>query len=79
MKKANLSDFRRNLREYITYVKRGETIEIQDHNVPIARLTHIDAPKTNKTKLGIGKGSIIFKGDILSAIMEDNWEIRSTD
>lgn len=77
MKKANLSVLRSKLKEYVTYVKKGESIEIQDRNVSIARIVPFVKQQKNKTKLGLGKGTVVFKGDIIEPIMEKDWEVLS--
>jgi prevent-host-death family protein len=74
MKKVNLSELRSNLREYVACVKNGESVEIQDRNIPVAHIIPLNISKKNKTKLGAGKGTVKFYGDILSSIMEDSWE-----
>lgn len=44
MKHATVSKFRNNLSRYLREVRRGETIEILDRDVPVARLVAIPLP-----------------------------------
>jgi antitoxin (DNA-binding transcriptional repressor) of toxin-antitoxin stability system len=41
MKSANIGTLRNHLSRYLALVRRGETIEILDRKIPIARLTPI--------------------------------------
>lgn len=43
MIRANISDLRNGLSAYLRSVRRGESVLILDRNVPIARLTPIEA------------------------------------
>lgn len=43
MRRAKISELRDHLSRYLDEVRRGETIEIIDRNVPVARLGPIEA------------------------------------
>ena len=45
MKRVSVTDLKNGLSQYLRLVKRGETIEILDHQVPIARITRLEAPE----------------------------------
>jgi len=63
MKMANIADFKNRISEYLSAVEGGEEIEVRKRNVPIARVVPIPGMKTNKTVLGVGKGTGRVVGD----------------
>lgn len=50
MQRANVSTFRANLSRLLRAAKRGESVEILERDVPIARLVPIEAPETSNAK-----------------------------
>ena len=50
MKHATISNFRNHLSRYLRAVRRGETLEILDRDVPIARVVPIAPPKPGAPK-----------------------------
>jgi prevent-host-death family protein len=50
MKHATIAKFRNHLSRYLREVQRGETIEILDREVPVARLVAIPPPKPGGPK-----------------------------
>jgi len=44
MKRVSVTDLKNGLSQYLRLVKRGETIEILEHQVPIARITRLESP-----------------------------------
>jgi prevent-host-death family protein len=75
VKKTNIATLRNNLSELLEYVQKGRELQIEKRNIPIAKIVPITAPHENRTKLGAGKGSVEFKGDITSPVMEEDWEM----
>jgi len=57
---VNVAEFKTHCSEYLKRAQKGEEIEICIHNVPVAKLEPIAPPKKNRTKLGWGKGTIVF-------------------
>ena len=43
MKRVSVTELKNRLSHYLRLVKRGETVELLDRNVPVARLTRVDA------------------------------------
>ncbi|OGQ36059.1 MAG: hypothetical protein A3F16_01720 [Deltaproteobacteria bacterium RIFCSPHIGHO2_12_FULL_43_9] len=76
MKKASVANLRTNLSEFLDYVQEGKEVEIQKHNVTIAKIIPINKPEKNKTKLGLGKGSAKLKYDPTEPIMDDDWDMH---
>ncbi|MFZ0131112.1 MAG: type II toxin-antitoxin system prevent-host-death family antitoxin [Desulfobacterales bacterium] len=77
MKSANIGDLKDNLSKFISFVERGEVIEICKRNVPIALLVPHSSKKTpNRTQLGCGAGSVKVKDDLTKPLIpEDSWEM----
>ena len=63
MKMANIADFKNRISEYLSAVEGGEEIEVRKRNVPIARVVPIPRVMTNRTVLGVGKGTGRIVGD----------------
>jgi prevent-host-death family protein len=49
MKRANVSGLRAHLRRYLDAVKHGETIEIVERDLPVARLTPVPVGLAKKS------------------------------
>jgi prevent-host-death family protein len=47
MKRVSVTDLKNGLSQYLRLVKRGEVVEIMEHQVPIARLTRIEVTTTD--------------------------------
>ncbi|MHC4974258.1 MAG: type II toxin-antitoxin system Phd/YefM family antitoxin [Planctomycetota bacterium] len=47
MRRATVTDLKNRLSYYLRLVKRGETIEICSHSVPVARLLGVEETETN--------------------------------
>ena len=77
MIKANIADLKNNFSRYIASVEKGEEIEINKRNVPIAKISPLQDSESNSTVLGCGKGSVIFFDTDLSEPMipEKDWEM----
>ena len=80
MKSTNIANFKKNLSAYLAEVEKGETVEIQRRNVPIARVKAIPQETKNHTVLGCGEGSVVFKGSITEPLIPvDSWEMLEDD
>lgn len=51
MKRVSVTDLKNRLSHYLRLVKRGETVELLDRNVPVARLSRVEAPGTRDEDL----------------------------
>ena len=76
MKKTNIAALRTQLSQFIDYVLKGKELEIQRRNVTVAKIVPVHGIKKNKTKLGMGQGSVKFHGDITRPILEDDWDMH---
>ena len=77
MKVANIAELKNNLSRFLAFVESGEAIEICKRNIPIARLIPLGPKKKkNRTRLGIGKGSVKIHTDLTEPVIpEENWEM----
>lgn len=76
MKKANVATLRSQLSRLMRYVEKGNELEIQKRNIPIAKIVPIRQVKKNKTKLGSGKNTVKIKGDLNEPLIsESDWEM----
>ncbi len=77
MKEANIVEFKNHLSEMIAQVENGEEIEIRRRNLPVAKVIPIRKPGQNKTRLGIGKETVLFLADDLTEpfMEEENWDM----
>ena len=77
MKVANIGEFKNNLSKFISFVEKGEIVEICKHNVPVAKLIPYGAEKTgNHTQLGCGEGTVDIKGDLTEPLIsKEDWDM----
>ncbi len=74
MKKTSTADLRNELSSLLDYVEKGKEVEIQRRNVSIARIVPIKHSSKNHTRLGSGKGTVTFLGDITETIPNEDWD-----
>ena len=76
MQVANIAEFKNKISEYLSYVEKGEEVEVRKRNVPIARIVPVKKPSANMTKLGCGKGTgRIHAGLKEPFIPEGDWDM----
>ena len=77
MKMANIGELKNNLSKFISFVEKGEVVQICKHNVPVARLVPYESKKTgNHTRLGSGEGTVKIKGDLTEPLIpEESWDM----
>ncbi len=64
MLSANISEIKTNFSYYINLaIKKGETIVICNHNVPVAELKSVAPVQKSKRKLGVCKDKIVLPDD----------------
>ncbi len=51
MKRVSVTELKNRLSHYLRLVKRGETIELLERKVPIARLSRVEVPSTKDEDL----------------------------
>ncbi len=74
--KTNIAKLRSELSKFLDKVQKGEEIEIQKHNITIAKIVSLVEEKPHKTKLGVGSGTVRIKGDLTEPMIESsNWEM----
>ena len=76
MKKVNIAKLRANLSPLLEYVQNGGEIQVEKRNLSIARIIPTRGPTENKTKLGVGQGSVKFLGNITDPVMDDDWDMH---
>jgi prevent-host-death family protein len=76
MRKTNIADLRNQLSSFLKYVENGNEVEINKHNITIAKIIPINQKRKNITKLGIGRKSAIVKCDLTKPLIPiKNWEM----
>ena len=51
MKRVSVTELKNRLSHYLRLVKRGETLELLERNVPVAKLSRVEAPATSEETL----------------------------
>jgi prevent-host-death family protein len=76
MKVASVADLKNRLSEFLSFVERGEEIEIRKRNVPIARVVPLLRQRANKTQLGCGARTVRVLGDLTEPIIpKGDWSM----
>ena len=77
MKATNIADLKNNLSKILSYVEKGESVQICKRNIPIAKIVPIDKKtEKNRTRLGCGIGSVQIKADLTEPMIpEESWEM----
>jgi antitoxin (DNA-binding transcriptional repressor) of toxin-antitoxin stability system len=75
MKKTNVANLRSNLSALLDYVQKGKEVQIEKRNILVARLVPVPQIKENRTKLGVGAGTVEILGNIVDSSMADDWEM----
>ena len=76
MKIANIAELKNRLSEYLSFVERGEEVEVRKRNVPIAKVVPIIAREENKTQLGCGQGTGEIRGNLTDPLIpSDAWDL----
>lgn len=76
MKKTNIATLRTQMRSLLNFVQKGNEIQIEKRNIPVAKIIPIKTSTKNKTQLGIGKGSVKFLKDVIDPVFEKDWEMN---
>ena len=76
MKKTNVASLRKDLSALLDYVEKGKEVEIQRRNIPIAKIVPTKRSMANRTRLGSGKGTVKFLGNITEPVMDDDWDMH---
>ena len=77
MKKIQISTFKAKCLQILDEVNRnGETIVITRRGEPLVEINPVSTELANKG-FGIGAGTAKIKGDIISPVCEDDWEVLS--
>ena len=72
MKVTNIAELKNNLSKFLSFVEKGEKVQICKRNIPIAKLIPL-APgkKKNHTKLGSGLGSVRINSDLTEPMIPE--------
>lgn len=77
MKKTSVANLRSDLGSLLDYVEKGREIEIQKRNISIAKIVPLKHSTKNRTKIGSGRGTVKFLGDITEpAFMDKDWSMH---
>ncbi|NBV06592.1 MAG: hypothetical protein EBS06_05080 [Proteobacteria bacterium] len=64
MLSANISEIKANFSYYVNLaIKKGQTITICNHNIPVAEIKAVEPLEKGKRKLGVCKDKIILPDD----------------
>lgn len=64
MLSANISKIKANFSYYVNLaIKKGQTVVICNHNIPVAEIKAVEPVKKGKRKLGVCKDKIILPDD----------------
>ena len=74
---ANISEFKSNLRTFLSLVEKGGMIEICIRNIPIAHLVPLARKSDrNHTRLGCGRSSVKIHADLTEPMIpEESWKM----
>lgn len=75
MKRANIATLRSQLSAMLAYVQKGRELQIEKRNIPIAKIVPVYSSLPNRTRLGLGKGSVKFLKDVTEPVMDTDWEM----
>ncbi|MDM8517317.1 type II toxin-antitoxin system Phd/YefM family antitoxin [Desulfobacterales bacterium HSG16] len=72
MKTANITDLKNDLTRIMSFVEKGEKIQIYRHDIPIAYIVPCRQKRpVNKTRLGCGSGSARIKADLTEPMISE--------
>jgi len=71
MIRANIYQFKLHFSAYLEKLKKGETIVVCKHNVPVAELRAILQPMKKARPLGLAKGKFTISEDFFKPLPED--------
>jgi prevent-host-death family protein len=74
--KASIAVLRARLSQLLEAVQNGKELEIQRHNITIAKIVPIEKKKSNNTQLGLGIGTAVIVGDLTDELIEEgSWNL----
>lgn len=76
MKKTSVASLRSDLSSLLDYVEKGKEVEIQRRNISIAKIVPLKRSVGNRTRLGLGKGTVKFLSDVTVPVMDGDWEMH---
>lgn len=74
MIKVNIHEAKAKLSHYLKLAQSGERVWLCKHNVPVAELTPLQGKSKKKRKLGVARGDIVIKGDIVNPWSDEEIE-----
>ena len=66
---TSIAYLKAHLSEILKQVEIGEACTVMKHNKPIALITALEAPATNKTRPGAARGTVTVSADITKPLM----------
>ncbi|MBN1961466.1 MAG: type II toxin-antitoxin system prevent-host-death family antitoxin [Deltaproteobacteria bacterium] len=82
MKQVNIAELKDHFSDYLKEVAMGVEVGICKRNILIARLVSANEKKdfVNKTKLGCGRNSVVYQGDLTEPIIpHSTWNMLNID
>ncbi len=74
--KASIATLRAQLSQLLEAVQKGKELEVQKHNVTIAKIVPIKEKSVNVTKLGLGLGTATIHSDLTETLIDDaSWNL----
>ena len=80
MRRASVAELESHLGQLMSFVERGEELEICKQNVPFARIVPLPFKRKNQTRLGCDLHSVTIESDLTQpAVPEEDWSMLEGD
>ncbi len=79
MNVINIAELQNNPDKILSFIEKGEKVQIRDQSAPIAHIVPCGKKKKNRTRLGCGRGGVQINADLTEPMIpEENWEMLKT-
>ncbi len=76
----NISELQNDPDKILSFIEKGEKVQIRNQSVPIAHIVPYRKKKKNRTRLGCGRGSAQINADLTEPMIpEENWEMLKNE
>lgn len=76
MTRANISELKDHLSEFLRRVEQGDEVVITKRNVPFATIVPLPRRQVNQTRLGCLASSVVVSGDLTEpAVPASDWDM----
>ncbi len=81
MNVINIAELQNDPGKILSFIEKGEKIQICNRNIPIAHIVPCKEKKPkNRTRLGCGRGSVRITADLTEPMIpEENWEMLKNE